>query len=103
MKLNLPPSSYLAAAIAILPVAPPPASADAAADAAATSDKSSDPASHYRNLRSGGVVAVDGTDRELALADAGDTTMADPASVKCAEDNFTEEIMYDNTGGKVPN
>ncbi len=100
MKLNLPPSSYLAPAIAILPVAPPPASADAAA---AASDKSSDPASHYRNLRSSEVVVVDGTDRELALADAGDTTMANPASVKCAEDNFTEEIMYDNTGGKVPN
>ena len=102
MKLNLPSSSYLAA-IAILPVAPL-ASADAA-----TSDKSSDP-SHYRNLRSGGV--VDGADRESASAAAGDaiaaTTMtirraeADPASVKCAEDNFTEEIMYDFTGGKFP-
>jgi hypothetical protein len=102
MKLNLPSSSYLAA-IAILPVAPL-ASADAA-----TSDKSSDP-SHYRNLRSGGV--VDGADRESASAAAGDaiaaTTMtirraeADPASIKCAEDNFTEEIMYDFTGGKFP-
>ena len=97
MKLILPLSSYLAA-IEMLSVAPL-ASADAA------SEKGSD-----LNLRSGGV--ADGTDREWASAAAAvDTTPAttmiirradaNPASVKCAEDNFAgSEIMYDITGGQ---